>query len=326
MNLDVLRQKGEAFFTRTSVILAGRWLGRLFLVAVCALLAWRLSRIGWDEIWRELPTHPIFYLIFFIQYLTLPVSEWMVYRSAWGFRSLSHLSAFVRKRIYNKDVFGYSGEVYLYTWARKNLGLGDGRILRTIKDNTIVSSVVSTLVSFGILGTLLLTNQVHLPNGLISNNALEIGGAVALSVAVVAVGIRFRKAIFHLPGAILLSIALVHVVRLLTGNVLQVAQWSIVLPEVPLQAWFTLLAAQILVSRIPFLPGRDILFLSASVELAHLMNVPAAAVFGVLGVATVLDKALNFILFPLLHRLDRKRAVPVSERVAVNAEIESQPA
>jgi hypothetical protein len=326
MDIDLLRQRGQAFFARPSVTRAGKWLGRLFLVSICGLLAWRLSRIGWTEIWQELPTHPIFYLIFFIQYLTLPVSEWMVYRSAWGFRSLRHLSAFVRKRIYNKDVFGYSGEVYLYTWSRKNLGLSDSRILRTIKDNTIVSSVVSTLVSFGILGTLLLANQVHLPDGLVSNNVLEIGGGVALAAAVIAVGIRFRKAIFYLSGPVLLSIVVVHVVRLLTANVLQVTQWSVAIPEIPLQAWFTLLAAQILASRVPFLPGREILFLSASVELAHLMNVPAAAVFGVLGVTTVMDKLLNFILFPLLHRLDRKRTDPVaSERVAVNAGIESQP-
>ncbi len=80
-----------------------RW---LFTGGVIAYLAYELTTIGWSEIWRAMPTAPLFYFFFLLIYFSLPFTEIFIYRVTWTYNMRSSVWAFLKKRIYNKDVLG----------------------------------------------------------------------------------------------------------------------------------------------------------------------------------------------------------------------------
>jgi hypothetical protein len=69
------------------------------------------------------------------------------------------------------------------------------------------------------------------------------------------------------------------------------------MPEVPIAVWLTFAAALIIVNRIPFMPGKDLLFVGAGIELAMHLDVATAQVASMLLVASVLTKVLNLSVF-----------------------------
>ena len=58
---------------------------RACLLATLAFLAYKLTDVGWGEIGRSIPTSPVFYLIFAVNFLLLPLAAALTYRLAWRF-------------------------------------------------------------------------------------------------------------------------------------------------------------------------------------------------------------------------------------------------
>ncbi len=292
----------------------------LFLLGILAYLAFELSKIGWGEIWRALPTNPLFYVLFLVLYFSLPLAEVFIYRVTWDFKVWASFPTFVKKRIYNKDVIGYSGEVYFYAWARKNLGLGDREILTTIRDNNIVSSVASTLVAVALVAIFLYEGAINVSDWFGRANTYYLAGGALVLALLAVLAIRFRRYLFSMPAKTALLIFGIHVVRLVVGQALQIWQWEVAVPEVTWQAWFTFSAASIIVSRIPIVPNRDLLFIGAGVELSQVMNIPEAAIAGMLLATSVLGKLLNFVLFGAVSLFNRFADVQPVPGVQVDAD------
>jgi hypothetical protein len=99
----------------------------------------------------------------------------------------------------------------------------------------------------------------------------------------------------------------------LTQKVLLVAEWSVALPEIALSVWMVFQAVQIVTSRIPLLPGRDLIFMAAGIELAGSVEVSRAAIAGLLGVHSVLDKTLNLAVFAGVSAWERQVVDRVSD-------------
>ena len=97
-----------------------------------------------------------------------------------------------------------------------------------------------------------------------------------------------------------------HFGRLALVSLLQILQWSIVLPGVEMTVLFTFLSIQIIASRIPLLPARDLVFLGAAVEMTSVLDVSSAEVAGMLAVVSVLDKLVNLVLFSAVSFLERR--------------------
>ncbi len=278
----------------------------LFVGGILAYLAYDLTRIGWAEIWAALPTNPLFYLVFLLLYFSVPVAEVFLYRITWTFDAWRSFPAFVKKRIYNKDVLGYSGEVYFYAWARKNLGLSDLDLLKTIRDQNIVSSAASSLIVVVLVVVFLYTGQLNVIDLIgARNTSYLIGGGVVLLV-LTALAVRWRRYLFSMTLQTTLLIFAIHCVRLLIGQGLQIGQWALAMPDVPLRIWFTYAALSLIISRIPFIPTGDLIFLGAGVSLSNVVQIPEAAVAGMLVVITVISKVLNLFFFAALSLLDRK--------------------
>lgn len=289
----------------------GEWilwtLRQILTAAVVGYLVYRMSVIGWADIWESMPRTPWFYIIFAGMYLTLPIFQALIFGLIWGRSPLELLPPAVKKRVYNKDVLSYSGDVYLYFWARQRLtDWTDGELMHAIKDNAIVSSVASTIVAFGLLAGFLFSGYVALPDSIAENEVLYLIGALIVVGIVIAVGVNFRGAVFGLAGRVLAAIFGLHVARLFVVMTLQILEWKVVVPEVDLEIWFTFLSLQIITGRIPFLPSRDLIFMAAGIELAGAVQVSKAAIAGVLGVHSVLDKGINLLMFSAVSVWDRK--------------------
>jgi hypothetical protein len=62
----------------------------------------------------------------------------------------------------------------------------------------------------------------------------------------------------------------------------------------------TLLAVQIMITRIPLLPSRDLIFLGTGIEMSGFINVSTSSMAGMLLASSVLNKILNLVFFVLV--------------------------
>lgn len=282
----------------------GKILRYVFLVSIISFLFYQVSQIGWSEIWASLPTTPWFYIIFLILYISLPMTEQYIYRQSLDFSFTDGLKVFIKKKILNQEIVGYSGEAYFYIWAKNNLNVSSKKLLSIIKDNTIISSIASTLTAFVLLGCFLGIVNVNVLDGSWFDKRTLIFGGIIIAILVSTL-IVFRKKIISVNKVTARKMFLAHEARIIWVYTFEVLQWFSALPHIPIYIWFTFLSVRIISSRIPLLPNRDLLFLSASAGIAKYVEVDEAAMVSILLTTTVLTKIMNLVLF-LVFSLDKE--------------------
>ena len=104
-----------------------------------------------------------------------------------------------------------------------------------------------------------------------------------------------------------ISIFLLHSFRILIINILQIILWKLVMPEIILSVWFTYSAVQIIISRIPFLPSLDALFVNVILELSDLLMVSQDLVVGMLTVNIVFNRILNLGVYIYNSFIENKK-------------------
>ena len=277
----------------------------LFTAGVAGWVIHQVIEVGWLKVVESMPATPWFYLIFTGMYLVPPLSEVFVFRRFWGPVS-GLLPAVLMRRLCSGHVIDYSGEAYLYLWARRHLGLPHARIVHGIKDNVILSSAMSTLFALAVLGALAAGGWL-VPAALGGHWGWLLAAPAAL-FAVAAGAWAMRRRLLSAPPSAAAAVCAAHLVRHSLVHVLQVALWVVVEPSVPLSSWLTLLAAQIVLTRVPFLPSRDLVFVGAGLGLSGYLGVEAAAVASILLTTAVLDRGLNLVLYLLCRWSQRRRA------------------
>lgn len=291
----------------------------VFVLGILGYLIYELRDVSWSDLAEALPTHPGFYLLFLLLYFLLPAAEIVLYRIMWAFDVGKSIPAFIKKRIYNKDVLQYSGEVYFYTWARTHVGLSDREVARDIRDQNIVSSVASTTVAVLLLLVFLYAGQINVAAWIGRQATAYLVGGVVVALLLVLLVVRLRRYLFAMAWRTALLIFALHVVRLVLGQAMQIGMWALAMPEVSLRVWFTYAAVSIVVSRIPFVPNRDLIFLGIGVSLSEVVQISEVGVLGMLGAITVLGKVLNVVFFAVLSVLTRKTAQGVLPEALHNA-------
>ncbi len=283
----------------------------VFMLGIFAYLVYELRDVSWSEIGAALPTNPLFYLIFLLLYFLLPVAESFIYRITWTFEAWKSLPAFIKKRIYNNDVLGYSGEFYFYTWARKNVGLSDREILKTIRDQNVVSSAASTMIALVLVAVFLYIGQINITEWIGPQETSYLVGGAVVALLLAAIAVPLRRYLFSMAARTALLIFAIHLARLIVGQALQIGMWAVAMPEVSLPVWFTFAAASIIVSRIPLIPNRDLIFLGLGVSLSGVVGISEAGVFAMLGAITLMGKVINVMFFSALSVLGRGKTPPV---------------
>jgi hypothetical protein len=287
----------------------GGWVSYLCFMAAVAVSVYHLSHVGWGRILEQLPDSPWFYGFFALSYLSLPVSELWVYRRIWRFPFSEGLRTFLLKRVYNRDLLGYSGEAYLFFWAQRRLGLPTRAVWQGIKDNNLLSAGISTLLALSLVGLLLIGNATLADRILPQWEWTSWAGLAVLGAILGVAGYRFRRFVFHLPGRVLLELASIHAGRLLLVHICTIGMWYAGAPGVPLKGLFTLLVVDILSARLPGLPGKEVLVMNLQVMLASSLNFSSASVAALLLTQIVLEKTLNVLVLALqMGNPDRRRA------------------
>ena len=271
----------------------------LFFVVVLGVLLFQLRDIGWRDVLRALPVQPLFYILFFVNFMVLPVSELPIFRLLLGQRMPGALPVMVRKRIINAVLVDYSGDLYLYGWARSRLGIEPRRVLMAVKDNAILSSLAGALTA----AAFVIAFIARAPAGKIAgwlDSAIGVVIAIVLGLSfTLPLLLRFRVRILSVSQRVAWQVLGIHTTRNVVNQIIQAWQWAVVLPAEHWTTWLSFLTAQLVIARLPFIPNRDLLFAAAGLEMSGALTGSREAMAGVLLAGAALTQGTNFILFVL---------------------------
>lgn len=234
--------------------LVTRWLTPLLSAGILVAALWQLRHLDVRGVIAMVPRSPLFWVVFAAGYLAMPASEWVIYRRLWTLPGKGFL-ALLRKRISNEIVAGYSGEVYFYAWARRHATMV-GTPFGAIKDVSILSAVVANVCTLG-LAALSWRALAALNLGTDAKVMIVSAASIALPSLV---ALWMRKRLFSLPREELGRIAVIHLLRIVATTILAAALWAVTLPAAPLAWWLVLATLRMLVSRLPLVPNKDIVF------------------------------------------------------------------
>lgn len=297
--------KGKSVMDETGQKVAGKasrpwvWLGVVLSGGLVGVIALQLGGASGEVLKtvRQLPlaVWPAFLLL----YLTQTLFDYAIFRRLWRM-PLAGFEALLRKNVINEVVLGYSGEAFLYVWARR-ASRAVAAPFAAIKDANIVSALMGNLLTL----VLALVSATQL-QGL--DFAQRLGPAlwsglipVAISLGVLAFGRR----VFSLRLGQLFYVAAVCGARLTVWAGLTVLVWSLALPQVTPGLWVVLLAIRLLVSRIPLISNKDLVFGS----LVLLLLGAHSAVAVLLAALAVMTLGLHLIVIIGLGAADLARAL-----------------
>jgi hypothetical protein len=232
------------------------WLSGVISIILLIAIILQLRKFGFARALEILPTSPYFWTAFAAYYVVLPTSEWMIYRRLWRI-PFDGFAALLRKLISNDLLLGYSGEAYFYIWARRRMNLVAAPF-GAVKDVSILSALAGNLmtlimlvIAYPLVGSL--GNNFNVDPQDIIKSA---GFIILLSMSF----FIFRKRIFSLPRGDLNFVFAMHVVRLLAALALSATLWHTGMPGVPIVLLVMLATLQLLVTRLPFVTNKEIVF------------------------------------------------------------------
>jgi hypothetical protein len=237
------------------------WFSALVSLAQLAMIVSYFRDMSLNQIAHMIPASSLFWALFALYYLAGPVSEWIIYRKLWHI-PLSGIGALLRKLVSNEILLGYLGEAQFYAWARSRTRMTTAPF-GTIKDVTILSALtgnVATLVMLVFAWPLVWSEAAGLE---MKSAFVSLGVVLVSSMAI----LLFRSRLFSLPRKDLAFIAGMHTGRIMLMLGLAALMWHHVLPGVALWLWLVLATLRMLVSRLPLLPNKDVVFAGLAVYL-----------------------------------------------------------
>lgn len=284
----------------------------LFTIGVLLILGVQLFEIGYEDILRNIPTDPLFLFLFIFTAIQLPFFEVWIYHIIWGVSKLRSLPILLLKNTYNKDVMGYSGEVYLFFWAKKYVPKSESEILKDLKDTNIISSFASTVFAISLLFIFFYTGQLEISDIFKYEYTVFYIILIVLLLVLGGVIFRFRKLIISQSYKIVLIIFGIHFFRLFLMQLINVGLFYLVIPNIPIGLCFTLIAGEIIISRVPFVPNRDLVYTSLSFEYLLQTNQSLSSeISSLILVKTILAKLISFVMFNSAYLL--KKIYPMPE-------------
>lgn len=262
-----------------------------------ALVGYGLTQIGWGKIIAARPSSVWFYLVLLVPFFVQPVADMLLYRNLLGVGSALPLTIFLRKRYMNTIMLDYSGEVYLFFWARKHLKVADTFLMHAVKDSSVLSAAAGLVVLWLMLLLLLVEHIVSIPSLQLSKWPLILVGSVPLVLGLALfIGNRKLTALSRKQIATVFSI---HLTRAAVSLWLEYVLWwlSGALPDASFCLEFV--ALRLLVTRLPLIPSKDLVFVGVAMAAAGTMAVSEPKVAAVLVLMTVMDKLEDLVVVGL---------------------------
>ena len=231
-----------------------RVLGPAISFLILVAVAYQLRRLDIASLVRMVPLNPDFWFAFIAYYLAGPFSEWVIFRRLWRLPA-EGMGALMRKLVSNEILLGYLGEVYFYAWARRNAHV-EKAPFGAIKDVAVLSAMTGNLVTLVMVAA---TAPVFGSLNVGLNGRAFAASAIFILFSSIAV-LLLRKRLFTLPRRELWFVGATHLVRIVAMIILAAIMWHLLLPTVAITWWLVLATLRQLVSRLPFLPNKDVVF------------------------------------------------------------------
>lgn len=230
------------------------WLGAILSILMVAGIGHELLGEGLAGLSRTAPASWIFYLVFVLKYMVGPTFDFIIYRRLWNI-PWSGMIALHRKRIANDVILGYSGEAYFYAWARQRTKM-IAAPFGAIKDVSILSALAGNAITLLLLAMALPLATEMLTPAQFKTGLISAGVILGMSLPF----LLLSRRVFSLSRKELWEVFGIHIGRLMSDSLLVALAWAFALPGVGFGTWILLAAARMLVSRLPFVPSKDLLF------------------------------------------------------------------
>jgi hypothetical protein len=290
---------------------AGRW-GRLGLqvlrwgipAALLVIIGRRLTELGWREIWIARPGAIGFYLLLVLQFFIQPFGDYFVYRNLWGRANTPPMKVILRKRLLNTFMLDYSGEAFFYFWAQARLKLKPGLLVHGIKDSNVLSAGAGLAMVYVIVLVLLATGGLQIPAALNAHGWLYVLAASVPLVLCAVLVLGHRKLTQLSPGQIAATFG-IHLVRAVLVLTVEFGLWELsgALPSAV--ACLQFVALRLIVTRLPLVPNKDLIFLGAGIAAAGMTKVAVTPVATVLVILAAADLVLAATVASFAWLLDR---------------------
>ena len=264
--------------------------------AILAYLVRAVANIGWQEVLDVLPANPLFYVLVAMSYMATPVTEYVIFRRWWPLTPRA-LAVFSKKRVLNEAIFGYSGDAYLFMWAKKALGareVGAGP-LAAVKDVAITSALAGNVATLLMLGLALSMGGGPAVEQAFTGGAMRsVGFGFAFVISISLAILLFSRRVMSLSARENTIIFFLHCGRLLIGSALLLLAWIIALPSVDVGTWIVLGALRMVVTRLPFVPNKELLFAAIGVTLTGAAAPEVAALMAAAGALHLVSHVISY--------------------------------
>lgn len=279
------------------------FLGLVISLAVVLAAAFAYRDIKWSMVEAMVPRTWYFWVVFVIYYLQGPVLDWFIFRRLWHIPFIAGTLAQVRKLVSNELVLGYLGEAQFYAWARTRANLTTAPF-GAIKDVAILSALTgnaATVVMLAFAWPIVAAGRLGMP---MRDVFLSLSVVLATSCVILVL----RKKLFSLDRRELWFITCVHVFRTILFIVMSALLWHFVLPEVTVGLWMVLATLRMLVSRLPLIPNKDVVFAGIAVFLlGHDLEI--AALMTMMAVITLAAHVIAGVISGLAGLVETHRSV-----------------
>jgi len=283
----------------------GRALSIVLSLLVLGAALYQARSVDLADVTRLVPHSPVFWFLFAVSYLAGPMSEWLIFRRLWHVGPTA-FAALVHKLIYNELLVGYLGEVYFYSWARRNLKMV-ATPFGAVKDVAVLSAVAGNLMTLLLLAIAFPFVRL-LP---LHDHATAIGISLGLVIATSLAVMLWRRSIFSLGRSELRIVFLVHIGRIVVTTFLSALLWHMVLPDTAVGWWLVLATIRLLISRLPFVPNKDVVFAGVAV-LALGEDVRIAALMAMMAGLILITHLLVGITFAITDLIQGTGHDPVA--------------
>lgn len=260
-------------------------------------LAWRISQIGWGQVWDARPANIGFYAAVLLQFYVQPLADLAIYRNLLRAGGKIPLTVQLRKRYIN-TFLDYSGELYFFFWARKHLRLKTTLLFHAVKDSNVLSASAGLVMVWMTIIAVAVSGGLKLPHLTASGlwTFLSLGSLpLALALAIFFGGRRATM----LSRRQIASTFGIHVARSVTQLSLDLVVWwlSGALPSVV--ACLQFVALRVLVTRLPLIPNKDLVFVGVGIAAAGVLQVSEPKVAAALVIMSALGLVQNLVFVGL---------------------------
>jgi len=255
-----------------------------------AIIGRKLSQLGWSDIWAARPANPGFYLLLVAQFFLQPFGDYLVYRNLWR-ENRPPLAVILRKRLMNTFMLDYSGEAFFFFWAQRHLKLERSLLIHAIKDSNILSGAASLVMVYVLVILLMGFGGLHIPGNLTGNTWLFVGAGTVPLILTAAIVLGHRK-LTVLSRRQMALVFGIHFTRVMGVLAVEFGLWELsgALPSAI--ACLQFVALRLVVTRLPLIPNKDLLFVGAGIATAGLAKMAVTPVATVLVILAAADLVL----------------------------------